>query len=86
MTGANKAPNRLRNIGDKKVEDRLNLRLTPEAKETLEWIAAERGGVSFAEVIRRALGTERFLVEAIKNGGKIIVEPSRGRSKELRLI
>ncbi len=65
-------------------DTRLTLRLSPEAREVLEWIANERH-VSFAEAIRRALGSERFLIEIQKNHGRILVEQPGERLKELIL-
>lgn len=67
-------------------EDRMTLRLTPEARETLEWIQEQRSGVPLVEVIRRALGTERLLMEYMLDGATILIEPRRGRTKELRLV
>jgi hypothetical protein len=54
--------------------DRLSLRLSPEARRALEEIAALRGGVTFAEVVRRALGTEQFLIKEQQEGSRILVE------------
>lgn len=54
--------------------DRLSLRLSPEARKTLEEIAALRGGVPFGEVVRRALGTELFLIKEDREGSRILVE------------
>ena len=67
-------------------EDRMTLRLTPEARETLEWIQEKRYGVPLVEVIRRALGTERLLMEYMLDGATVLIEPRRGRPKELRLV
>lgn len=64
-------------------EKRFTLRLSPEAVETLDWIAKQRGGVSYAEVIRRALGTERLLLELIAEGSNILVEKKNGRFQEI---
>lgn len=64
-------------------EKRFSLRLSPEAAETLDWIAKQRGGVSYAEVIRRALGTERMLLEFIAQGSNILVEKKNGRFQEI---
>ncbi len=46
--------------------EELTLRLSPEARETIEWIAAQRGGKSAAEVIRHALGTQRYVMEVVR--------------------
>lgn len=66
-------------------ETRLTLRLSPEARETLEWIARERH-VSLAEAIRRALGTEKFLIEKGRRKARILVEEPGERTKELVLV
>ena len=64
---------------------RMSLRLSPEAKQTLDWIANRRH-VSYAEAIRRALGTEKFLLEIATGGGRILIEKPGERLRELVLI
>lgn len=64
-------------------EKRFTLRLSPEAVATLDWISHSRGGVSYQEVIRRALGTEKFLLSLIDDGASIIVERDGARPKEV---
>jgi hypothetical protein len=64
------------------VPERLTLRLSPEARKTLEWLAEERH-VSLAEVIRRALGTEKFFIEMQKKNGKILIDVPGERIKEV---
>lgn len=61
---------------ERESRERLSLRLSPEARKTLEEISALRGGVSFAEVVRRALGTELYLIKEQKEGARILVESS----------
>lgn len=65
--------------------ERLTLRLSPEARETLDWLAEARG-VSLAEVVRRALGTEKFLVEMSQRRARVLVEVPGERTKELVLV
>ena len=66
--------------------DRLSLRLTPEARKTLEDISHMRGGVPFAEVVRRALGTELFLLKEQEEGSRILVEsPNRKTVRQIVL-
>lgn len=73
-------------VVDPKTEVRMTVRLSRDAKETLDWLARERGGVSYAEVIRRALGTEQFLLEMKnKNASILIEEPGTKRLKEIIL-
>ena len=66
-------------------EKRFTLRLAPAAAETLDWIVKHRGGVSYGEAIRRALGTERFLMERIERGAAVVIEEPGVRPKELVL-
>lgn len=56
----------------------LTLHLSAEAAAALEWIATKRGGVSVAEVIRRAIGTERFIIEQQESGGRLLVQDAHG--------
>ena len=64
-------------------EKRFTLRLSPEAVETLDWISERRSNASYQEVIRRALGTEMFLLKLIEEGASIIVEKEGSRPKEI---
>jgi hypothetical protein len=72
-------------VDPQSVPERLTLRLSPEARKTLAAIADQRG-VSFGEVIRRALGTEKYLIDVINNNGRILVEQPGERMKELVII
>ena len=67
-------------------KSRLTLNISDEARQTLDWICKQRGGVSYVEAIRRALGTERILMDAQINGARILIESRSGDSKELRLV
>jgi hypothetical protein len=59
---------------DRDSPDRLSLRLSPEARKTLEEISTLRGGASYAEVVRRALGTELFLIKEQREGARLLLE------------
>lgn len=61
----------------------LTLRLSPEARKALEEIVSARGGVTFAEVVRRSLGTELFLIKEQQEGSRFLVE---GPDKSVRQI
>ena len=61
---------------------KLTLRLTPEARRTIEKLSAEMGGVTASEVIRRALGTELFLKEAQRRGEKVLLVDGSIRLKD----
>jgi uncharacterized protein (DUF1778 family) len=62
---------------------RLNLRLSSEARAAIHKIAAKLGGISAAEVIRRAVGTELFLIEEQEQGSRILIE---GKDKQVRQL
>jgi hypothetical protein len=62
---------------------KLTLRLSPEARETIEKLSQELGGITASEVIRRALGTELFFVEEKKKGSKILLEDDSQRQREI---
>lgn len=65
-----------------KVPDKVTLRLPPDARLALEWIAAKRG-LTLAEVVRQALSHEKFLTEEVDRGGTILIECKDGRLKQL---
>lgn len=44
---------------------------------------ADRRGVSMTEVLRRAIGTEKFIDDALENGELILIEDTRGRLRQL---
>jgi hypothetical protein len=64
--------------------EKLTLRLPPDARIALEWMAAKKG-VTLGEVIRHAISTEKFLTEEIDRGGTILIEEKGGRIKQLVL-
>jgi hypothetical protein len=67
-------------------ETRLNVRLAPEARDAVDWIATQRG-VSNVEAIRRAIGTEKFFLELAQRKAKIFVEvPGEKNLKEVVFI
>lgn len=66
--------------------DRLNLRLSPETRDDMEWIAEKRSGVPFAEVVRRAVKTERRLMEVHLPGTKLFVEQASGKMLQIILV
>lgn len=70
------------NMSDDAVK--LTLRISPDVKKIIDKMSSDMGGVSITEVIRRALGTEHFLLEEKKNGNKILVEnETTGKQKEI---
>ncbi|PYE39168.1 hypothetical protein DFI02_12916 [Rhizobium sp. PP-F2F-G20b] len=65
--------------------EKLTLRLTGETREALEWVASKYGNISLAEAIRRAIGTEKYLLEEKDKGSTLIIEERGGRVKEIVL-
>lgn len=64
---------------------RSTLRLPPDAHDALEWLVEERQ-VKTSEAVRRALFTEKALMEVAKMHGRVMVEIPGQPSIELKLI
>jgi hypothetical protein len=60
------------------VPEVVTLRLSPEARDSLEWIAGQYGNIPLAEVIRKALSTEKYLLEQSASGSKLLIEDGKG--------
>lgn len=68
---------------DLSTPERLNVRLSPEVRKALDWIAANRD-VTAVEAIRRAIGTEKFFLELSNQKAKIFVQiPGEKNLKEV---
>jgi len=63
---------------------KTTVNLTPDAINALRELATARG-TSVAEVIRRAIWIEKYLHDAVKSGGKILVQDPDKTMKELVL-
>lgn len=63
--------------------EKLTIRLSGDAREALDWIAARYGNISLNEAVRRAIGTEKFLLEERDRGSSVIIEERGGRVKEI---
>jgi len=63
---------------------KFTLRLGPDAVSDLDWISKKYGGINLTEVLRRAVATEKYLLEQQENGDVVILENKRtGRQREL---
>jgi|HubBroStandDraft_6_1064221.scaffolds.fasta_scaffold468312_2 hypothetical protein len=63
--------------------ERLNIRLSPEIRKALDWIAANLG-VSAVEAVRRAIGTQKFFLDLTNQKAKIFVQlPGEKNLKEV---
>lgn len=67
------------------VPEKITLRLAPDVRVALEWMAAKKG-VTLAEVIRQAISREKFLTEEVDRGSSIVIEEKNGRIKQLVFI
>jgi hypothetical protein len=67
------------------VPEKLTLRLSPDVRIALEWMAAKKG-VTLGEVIRQAISREKFLTEEVDRGSSIIIEEKNGRIKQLVFV
>jgi predicted DNA-binding protein len=61
---------------------KMSVNLSEEAVEALKNMAAERG-VTVTEVLRHAIGLEKYVDQVQKDQGKILVETSKGQVREL---
>jgi hypothetical protein len=64
------------------VATRFNVNFSDEAAETIEDLA-QRRGTTKAEVLRDSLALEKWMDETRRDGGKILVEHSDGRLREV---
>lgn len=70
---------------DTRSGDKITLRLSPDARASLHWISEQYGNISLAEVIRRALSTEMYLLDQKAKGSSILIEDNTGRQREIIL-
>lgn len=61
---------------------KMSVNLSQEAIEALKSIAEDRG-VTVTEVLRHAIGLEKYVDKVQKENGKILVETSKGQVREL---
>jgi hypothetical protein len=61
---------------------RTTVNLTPDAVEAVREMARDRS-TTVADVIRRAIWIEKYLHDALKNGGKVLLEDEAHGRREL---
>ncbi len=64
---------------------KFTLRLGPEAVKDVEWIAEQYDGATITEVIKKALATEKYLLEQ-QNAGEIIVLENKSSRRQRELV
>jgi hypothetical protein len=64
----------------------VTLLLGAEATSDLQWISRQYGGIPLTDVIRRAVATEKYLLQQQCNGEMIVLENRQtGDQRELIL-
>jgi hypothetical protein len=63
---------------------KLSVNLPPEIVDVIRGLAKRRS-TTMTEVIRRGIGTERYLQDAVDKGGQIFVKDRRGCFRQIVL-
>ncbi|AHK80552.1 hypothetical protein M911_01320 [Ectothiorhodospira haloalkaliphila] len=66
-------------------KQRVNVALSSEALDTLRSIAEQRG-LTLSEVLRQAIGHEKFLSDEIRAGNRVIIESKDSRDRRELMI
>lgn len=61
---------------------KMSVNLSEEAVEALKSMASDRG-VTVTEILRHAIGLEKYVDQVQKDNGKILIETSKGQVREL---
>jgi len=61
---------------------KMSVNLSSEVVDALKYLATKRN-ITMTEVLRQAIGTEKFLDEARENGGAVLIEDKKGRVRQL---
>lgn len=61
----------------------FTLRLSKKALADLKWISDHYGGISITEVLRRAVATEKLLLENQISGNELIIEDSETKRQKI---
>jgi hypothetical protein len=64
---------------------RVSVNLTEEAIKSLEALAQKRG-VTMTEALRKAIATEKFLVDEVSEGTKVLLLSKDGKNTRQILI
>jgi len=64
---------------------RLTLRLSPEARASIDEILELSGAQTVAEALRHAIGTELFLLKEKQKGSTLLLRDKEGVFKEIVL-
>lgn len=61
---------------------KISANLPKDSFETLK-LLSEKKGVSMTEILRRAIGTEKFLTETVEANGKVLVQGANNKIKQV---
>ena len=61
---------------------KLTVNLPASVAQALKTMASERN-TTVTEVLKSAIGTEKFISESVQSGSKVLVEKSPGNVREL---
>ena len=61
---------------------KVSVNLPTSAVNALKELAAKRG-TTMTEVLKSAIGTEKFMADTVASGSKVLVEHGRGNVREL---
>lgn len=61
---------------------KMSVNLSADVVKALKELAEKRG-TTMTEVLRQAIGTEKFIEEVNQDEGKILVEDKKGRVRQL---
>lgn len=61
---------------------KMSVNLPAADVKTLKLLASKRN-TTMTEVLRQAIGTEKFIDDAHRDGSKILVEDKRGNTRQL---
>jgi predicted transcriptional regulator len=61
---------------------KLSVNLSQEVVDVIRELA-ERRDTTMTEVLRRSIGTQKYLQDAVDKGGKILIEDRRGRLRQI---
>jgi hypothetical protein len=64
---------------------RVSVNLTEEAIKSLEALAHKRG-ITMTEALRKAIATEKFLVDEVSEGSKVLIRSKDGKETRQLLI
>lgn len=63
---------------------KVSMNFSPQTLDVLKEMS-RKSATTMTEVVRRSIGLQKFVAEEIEAGGKLIIEDSRGKMKQVLL-